>query len=533
MEPDEPGRGRPTGPATTRIGSRDRWIFLVGFVALIILLAWFAAAAGVRGTDQYWYLADTETLIRDHAVTTNVIFPVGLLGASGTLAPPFVHNVLSIYLAAIPALIGGSYAGWLVLNVIATLATAGLIYLAARTVASGWAALLCAVAYPLLPVTFWHMTQPLSEVSTAFFASLAIYLLAIAGTSAWRWLAVVGAVGLLYYSRESYLPLLLAVPLGFVVARAVEAPGGFRTALGPTLALVVAAVATAGLGRIAFGAVNVDFSYARLAQTAVPGATGNMWFNFDLSPANLADDLPFRLDLLPGKLIGHLAEQFVTFDSAPFAVFFWTFNLLTLVALVMLWRCRRRPRQARLIVAALAMVAIHLVTITLFQNQVRYTVPALPGLLVVLAIALSEVRALDRWIAPRPLMAAVLLVVVAALPLAGLAWFQRSDARAAAEIEKATRTMFERHVADDQTAMIVYASTPQLLGYAARPRPVLYTSPDYTAADYDRLLSAFPTHWLLAPTTLPGLDALPLASGTPVDTIETSGTEWGLYELRE
>jgi hypothetical protein len=41
----------------------------------------------------------------------------------------------------------------------------------------------------------------------------------------------------------------------------------------------------------------------------------------------------------------------------------------------------------------------------------------------------------------------------------------------------------------------------------------------------------FPARWLLAPTGLPVLDALPLASATPVGTIEANDTTWGLYEF--
>ena len=523
MSPDS--RIRPSAVAL------PRWIFATSFTIAVVALSVYAASAGVRGSDQYWYLADVETLASGHGVVTNTVFPVGLLGPGGTLTPPFIHNVLSIYLASLPATVVGPLGGWFVLNVGASLATAWLIYLTARTVASEWAALICGVLYPLLPVTFWHVTQPLTEASTALFAALAIFLLSVAGTQFTRWMAVVGAVGLLYASRESYLPLLMAVPVGFLVVRAREQPGHLRRALAPTVGIVAAAIAVVVMAQVMFGADNVRFSYTRLLHTAVPGQTNNMWLNFDLSPSNLADRLPFDVGLLVSKAVGHLAEQFVRFDSLPFALFYWTFNILTVVAFVMLWRCRDRPAQMRLVVAALSMVAIHGITLLLFQNQARYTVPALPGLLVVLAIAISGIPVLAARIAPRPIAGAVVLAILALGPTYALAQIERSDAFAYGQTQLAAQTLFEQYLAPSDTAMIVYDGTPQVLAYAARPRTILYVSPDYKPADYKRLIAAFPTRWLLAPTVSRALDGLLRGSPTPVGTINALGQTWGLYRI--
>jgi hypothetical protein len=527
-------QGIPTDALGSTASGGNRWlpwIAIVVFGLVVIGLTLYAASGGVRGSDQYWYLADVDTLARDHAVTTNTVFPVGLLGSDPILPPPIIHNVLSLYLAAVPALAIGSYGGWIALNLIATLATAALIYLAARTVASRWAALVCAVVYPLLPVTIWHTAQPLSEASTAFFAALSIYFLATARTSTLRWLALIGALGLLYISRESYLPLLFAAPIGFLIVRVREDPDGLRGAVAPTALLAVAAAAIGAAAQVAFAADNVRFSYTRLLHAAVPGSTTNMWFNFDLSPANLADRLPFDVGLLVAKLGDHLAEQFVAFDNPAIALFYWTFNILAIVALVMLWRCRRRPHELRIVIGSLAFVAIHFVTIVLFQNQVRYTLPALPGLLVVFSIALSGIRPLARYLAPRTVAIIAGVTLVALIPAAGLARVLHGEAVEEGAFEHATEMLFDRYLASDEPTIIVYSGTPQVFAYAARPRLILYVSPDYTVDEQTRLLAAFPAHWLFAPADSPVLETLPLQSGQPVGDIEAFGTRWGLYEL--
>jgi hypothetical protein len=529
-----PPQGVPTGaggsPSPTAKGWLV-WIAIAAFGLVVIGLTLYAASGGVRGSDQYWYLADVETLARDHAMSTNTVFPVALLGSDPILPPPFIHNVLSLYLAAVPALALGPYGGWIALNLIATLATAGLIYLAARTVASRWAALVCALAYPLLPVTIWHTAQPLSEASTTLFAALAIYLLAIARTSLLRWLALAGTLGLLYFSRESYLPLLLAAPIGFLIVRVRERPARLREAAGPTLVLAATVVAIATSAQVVFAADNVRFSYTRLLHAAVPGDTSNMWFNFDLSAANLSDRLAFDPGLLVAKLGDHLAEQFIAFDNQAIALFYWTFNILAIVALVMLWRCRRRPLELRIVIGSLAFVAVHLVTIVLFQNQVRYTLPALPGLLVVFSIALSGVRPLARYLAPRTFAIIVGVTVMGLIPAGGLARILRGEAIEEGQFERATETLFAHYLGPDEPALMVYSGTPQVFAYAARPRLILYVSPDYTADEESRLRAAFPARWLFAPDHSPVLLTLPLRSGQPVGDVEAYGTHWGLYEL--
>jgi hypothetical protein len=497
-------------------------------VAVVATL--YAASGGIRGSDQYWYLTDTEALAHDHALTSNTVFPVALLGPDPTIPPPFIHNVLSVYLAAVPASVIGSFDGWLVLNILSTLGAAGLIFLAARTVAPTWASAVCAVAYPLLPMTVWHAAQPLAEASTAFFAALAMYALAVAGRATIRWLLLIGALGLLFLSRESYLLLLLAAPIGFMLVRALEGNGAWRRAIAPAMGLGVVAIAIVVLSQLVLPADNVRFSYGRLLHSAVPGSTSNMWFNFDLSPANLADRLPLDGSLLLAKLGGHLAEQFITFDSLPFAGFYWGFNLLVLIAVVTLWRFRRRSPERIVAIGALSFAGVHLVTLVLFQNQARYLMPAIPGLLVVLAMALASSTAITRFTTARVVPVVLGMTIVLGAADVVLARTLRADALTAGDAQRDVSSMLDRHVQDDEPLIVVYSGTPQMLAYAARPRLVVYGAPEYTAADYGRVLAALPASWILAPVS-PGGPGPSGAAASPTEQVEALGMTWGLYHI--
>ncbi len=508
---------------------RLMWLAIVAAGLLAVGLTVLAASGGIRGSDQYWYASDVDSIVHGD-LTTNTVLPVGLLGPGGHVPPAFIHNVLSLYLAAIPALLVGSFNGWLVLDIVATLLSAVLIYLTAKRYAARWAALLCAAAYPLLPITLWQASQPLAETSLSLFAALFVFLVAVAGADGRRWLAVVAAAGLLYLSRQSYLPILLAVPLGFLVVRLRADRSALGRSLAITAGLGVAAGAFAAAGQALFSAQNVDASYTRLLHTAVPGQTDNMWFNLDLSPANLANQLPFDAGLLATKLVAHLADQLYAFDSLPVGLFYWTFNILAIVAVVAAWRERRSPR-LRVIIAALAFVAIHLVTIALFQNQFRYTMPALPGLLIVLAMVLSDIRVLDRLIAPRPAVALIVLCLVALGPGLYVAVLARDDGLASAAVAGAAARLLDQQLGPDEPVLIVYSQTPQVLAYAARPRLILYLADTYTKDELERLLRAFPARWILAPENAETLGTLGIAPGSTVGGVDGLDGRWGLYPV--
>jgi hypothetical protein len=510
---------------------RRLWIVVIGTTTALVL---YAGAGGVRGTDQYWYLADAETLARDHTVWSNNVFPVGLLSPGATLPPAFKHNILSVYLAGGFATVLGGLGGWLALNLVATFGTAALIWLTARSVAPPLAAAASGLAYPLLPITFWQTTQPVAEVSTALFAALVIYAVAVAGTSFRRWLFVVIAVGLLYLCRESYLALLVIAPIGFLLVRLTEHPGGWRPAVGPTATLAVATGAVAfATHRLMFENYNVTKSYTRLLHTAVPGQSDNMFFNFDLSPENLENRLPFDGGLLLLKLKGNLAAQFTEFINPAEATFYWTFNLLVITALATLWRMRRGPRPRRVCLAALAVVGVHVLTIALFQNQFRYLVPAIPGLLVVFAVAVGTGAPWLRPLARRWTITMVLLVLVT-LPINGaLAQIVHEQGVEEGRIRTEAERLIGQWLQPAERLLVVHARGYQLFAYAARPRLVLFFDRRYTSDEARRLLAAFDARYLLAPEGSPAAATL---SATRIDSaapIIAFGRAWRLYRVSE
>jgi hypothetical protein len=65
-------------------------------------------------------VADVESLVEGRGVQTNEVYPVSIRHEIAPLPRPFVHNILNIYVAALPALLFGAYGGWIVFNLISS-----------------------------------------------------------------------------------------------------------------------------------------------------------------------------------------------------------------------------------------------------------------------------------------------------------------------------------------------------------------------------------------------------------------------------
>ncbi len=508
-----------------------RGIVWLGLLVLVLLLAYVGLAGGVRGTDQYWYAADAEALGRHFSLRSNNVFPATLFSPGAVLPPYFKHDILSVWLAAVPTFFVGSAWGWLLLNLAATAGSAFLIRAAARRVASPVAADLCALAYIVMPLTLWQAAQPLAETSITFFAALALYFLARAGRSLAGWMLMTLALGGLYFSRQSYLPVLLLATPAFLLLCLGSEPHAWRRALWQGLVLGVTTIVLYGLAHVMFSHENVDHSYTRLLYTNVPGVSDNMSLNFDMSSANLQDTLHWDPKIFLLKLGRNLDEQFFLFANPVEAFFYWSFNLLTLIALWMLWRCRRRPEERLLLLAALVPVGVHLLTIVLFQNQFRYLLPAFPGLLIALAIALSEWDPLRRRLERHamPVMAVVLLVSL--LPNIALGALLHREMAAERQIRAQATALFDRSVPPDGQMIVAYHKGYLMFGYAARPRLVLFVDPTYDAEAFGRLRERFKAGYVFAPVGSPFtamLSAKPIDAAAPIDAF---GTPWQLYSL--
>jgi len=499
--------------------SRATAALAVAAVFIFMLLVW-VGASGVRGSDQYWYIADVESLVDGRGVQTNEIYPVSIRSEIAPLPRPFVHNILNIYVVALPALIFGAYGGWIAVNLFSSLLTAFVIFCTVvRLADSHGAALTGALIYLLLPVTVWQTTQPLAEASIAPLVAVSAYLYVTAAASYWRWILLMVVAALLVYCRESFAPLLLLVPVAYVIHTRPPRFGRFVAAAGlATLGAVLWV-----LGKHLFEPY-MSASYMSVLASAGPNAS-NMNTFFDLSGE------PPTISAIIAKVLHGLAIQFVKINAGYF-LFYLPFNMMALVPLVLLLKYRRAGI-ARVATAGLLAVTLQMLTAIVVQNQFRYLLIATPPLLVAVGVGLGRAE----WFrtSRAPVIAMIVAVLIAVAPGAVLAWRSHGGGVQDRQVRENLAAAFGEKLHTGDTVMVALDLTEgfdaQVLGYVLRPRRVLYVSDRYNADDYAALIRNANAKWLLSRRDAPVLDRLtPLVPRDPW-ALPAPFADWSVFSI--
>jgi hypothetical protein len=504
-------------PRSAKGGSRVGALLVLAAVLIFVVLV-VVGASGVRGSDQYWYVADVESLIDGRGVQTNEIYPVTIRHEVAPLPRPFVHNILNVYVAALPALLFGAYGGWIVVNVFCSLLTAFLIFRTVARLADSHAALAAAVGYLLLPVTIWLTMQPLAEASISPLVALAAYVYVTANSSYWRWMLLIVIGALLVCCRPTFVLLLPLIPLAYVAHVTPWQIGTVARAAG---------IAALGFALWILGKhllePNVSVSYLQVIGSDGPNFS-NMTNFFDLSPQ------PPTISAIVANVVKGLAIQFTKID-AGYALFYLPFNVLALAPLVLL-RGSRRTEVIRVAMGGLVAVGLHLITALLVRNQFRYLLVATPPLLMAAGIVLARAEWLRTIRTSAALMTAAVLTLAA--PSATLAWRSHNEGIEARRVRANLADAFSETLPTDETVMVALnlkGFEVQMLGYVLRPRPVLYVYDRYDTDDYAALIKNGNVKWLMSRRDAPMLDRLTPSSPRHVRTLPAPFADWSLFTI--
>lgn len=454
---------------------------LVGFVVAFTL-----GATGLRGSDQYWYVADVEALGRRGEHLTNSLFASSLIAHGSTAQELFVHDGLNLYLVAPLAAVFSGYVGWLLANLAATLAAAGMIGLTIyRNTADRAFAALVAVLYTLFPVTFWLSTQPLIEATTAPFVALALWALVRPDRTARAygmtalWLAVA------YLCRSTFALPLAALGLAALLDSRSEhlVWRRLKTVAGVTSVLVIASL----LGAFVFRS-SMPSKLADVAMNGMPG-TSNMAFMLWPNPPT------FELSLFLRKALSNLSQQF--FAGFREQVFYAPFNLVAAAAVAPFFYTRASATSRLAAWAALVLIGTHVATIIIHQNQFRYLLVCFPATLVSAALFLHERFNGRRRLLGFALVAALLFSACAAVLLIQ---FLRKDAREDAKLREDVAELIAPVSKADGILVCNSDNLQQsLLAFTARPRPVVGIRGDYPVESYKELARYSNARWVLCP----------------------------------
>ena len=420
---------------------------------LAILLAYILVlygSNGLRGTDQYWYVGDTQKLMDgDTSNTTTIFFPGPILREQAVERPNYLlHNSFMLPLAAWVGQFSSAYSSWIILNFIFHVLVSLCLFYSGRKFIDEKKASWIACLYLLSPIAVWQTINPLLEMSFS---------------------AITGLCLLGYVFRE-LLParLLLAAALCIGVV-------SHPIFLGPSLLWVLYSAYQLKNRKIEdfvyfFGfATCLFFSYVfkdrwfpssfqpsleAIIVSATPGKSNMFWHYSDIQP-------PISLKFLIEKFQISVSKHFASLRFAPFYLFT---NIAVLVFLYLL--CFRFRKRFHLLFPIAIFLGLYATMIVLRQNQPRYQQIISPISFFVIILAVGSVSCvLAKKI--------VLAVCIAMLPMnVFLAHKARSESNMeSADINHLRSSLHQ--LPDDAKIVIVNVFPHNPITYSLVPREVL------------------------------------------------------------
>ena len=471
---------------------------LTGIVTLFVVIALWHEVTGVRGVDQYWYLADTETLIDGGAPVTNTVFPAMVLReGSAERSHYFLHNSPVLHINAWIGQFTGAWNAWKLSNLSFLVATAMLIGLAtARLSSVRWG--YCAYFIHLFsPLAVWHAANLFQETFLSFLSASLLLLLTFARryTHTREIAAAILFVGILCHPAYLFLAMALLI---WMVAERIQVA---------RIVAIAALFAIAKLYKDQWFPSSFQPDLISIITSSVAYKSNMIWHLSDM-PVEL------NVQLLFDKLVQGIELQFLTLT-------YWPLTALTnagLVGFAILMFYRRQHYPAVLVLAFLlyGMVAGMIV---LMQNVPRYQLIVAPAatLTLVLGIAALPVS-WPKWPVLRntAIAGGLMLFVVADHQL--LRYLQET-VRNETRSTEALMNQLDTLPADTRVALVDVRATDRYIPLitALSPRPTMLVEPDLlSAAGLERVLTLYGADVVItsSPELLPWL-----SGGEPLEVL--------------
>lgn len=501
------------------------WTIAFALFLTIWLALFFHASAGVRGSDQYWYVAEVRAVMAGDP-RTNSLWAHFLLSDPDYLdTRPFVHQGAMPYLLGALRGLLSPYGAWIAFNLLATLLSAGLIFATLRRLAiDGRIALMASACFLALPVTFWYATQPLIEPAIGLLSSL---MLAIALGGLARPAKFITLTGLAVIGQQIltiFVPALLAILVAFLWTARTRP----RFPAHAALYLIVAGI---GLFLATSKASTLGFGVTQLMMNGVPGRNNmDIWLR--------EETLAFALVPFLHKLLANLAAFLTPAESQLFSLPPFVLILAVLAALVQNWRQALDRTMATREMLLAYIFAIGLLTygavIALHQNQARYLLYILPILFV--AAAYFYRNRLIRIIERRPwIIGAAGAALLSACLILSIDLHRQSiaSARDVAAVQKGMAV--NRQLRDDRTVVECYRGAPSLLIDYALPRKiVVHIAPEFADAQLMRIADKSGARiFLCPPAVMADIRATSRSLALPtIATIDIGGSRLEAVQIR-
>jgi len=332
------------------------------------------AASGVRGTDQYQYIADVESIKQNLSQETNLYFPAKIIREKNNPTPNFFnHNGPYLHLVAMFKQFS-TYKTWITLNFLCHLLVAFVIWIGSLRYSDKFVATCVTATYLLSPIAFWQTANVLQE--TYFSAITALF------TLFWLFkqnpLARIGLPLIVFLGVFSH-PLFLALSGAIAIYIGKELfTSRVKTDLVLLVCVLVSVFAANWFSPIFFP-TQFQPDLKSIITSAIPGVSNMLWHYSVAQP-----ELTFNL--FAAKAI---AAAKMHFFKPSFSFFYIFTNLAFTGILVLLWKKRHSKD---FFMPVLLVFGLYVAIIVLQQNHARYQQIISPVTFIVLAATAALIK---------------------------------------------------------------------------------------------------------------------------------------------
>ena len=343
-------------------------------------LVFVASSSGIRGTDQYQYAADAETLRKNQPPLTNLFFPAKIVRNQKVEEETnyFSHNGPLLHIVAKSTHSVDVQYTWILLNCLFHLITAVAIYAIASSCTSASIATGVTAIYFASPIAFWQASNVLQE---QFFGALVAVCL-ICYYFRKHWAAKV-ALPLCYFIGALSHPIFVLTGLLHGCAQIIFSPIKRDFSLAITGLLVLASVILAMTFGKHWFPTQFQPGLKEIITSAIPNYS-NMVYHFQPTPPDITPAL------LLDKLIAAIQKQFLSLKDTPFFIFtnIAGFGLLYLLFLSV----TRRGINLYLVAPLAVLFGAYIGMIVLQQNHARFQQIISPATFLVIAFVIHHIK---------------------------------------------------------------------------------------------------------------------------------------------
>jgi len=403
-------------------------LLLISVLATLVLI-YVSSSIGPRGTDQYQYAADAETISKNQPAITNLFFPAKIVRNQAVQEDTnyFSHNGPLLHIVAKSARIFDVQTTWILLNCLFHLITATGIYILARSITSTSIATVVTALYFASPIAFWQASNVLQE---QFFSALVALCL------------------ICYYAKKNLVANLL-LPICYFVG-ALSHPIFVLTGLLHGLSLVILSLVKRDYSHVLVGVA------ALILTSAIPNYS-NMVYHFQPVPPDITPEL------LLDKLVAAVKMQFFSIKNVPFFIFT---NIAGFGLLFLLYSSLIQRKIGLYVVAPLAILfGAYIGMIVLQQNHARFQQIISPATFLIIAMVIHRIR----FNLLTPLVVGVCLLL--AIDAVYAQYLRKQAVSQSSAISKLSTQIGP--IPSDSKIVSIDVRAHSALAYALRPKKVL------------------------------------------------------------